>query len=63
MTRPELPPRVLVLGMARSGRAAAATLERRGVEVVAADRSHGTDEERSLLEGAGLVVKSPGVPG
>jgi len=63
VTRPELPPRVLVLGMARSGRAAAAALERRGVEVVAADRSHGTDEERSLLEGAGLVVKSPGVPG
>ena len=68
---------VLVLGLARSGRAAAAALARAGVEVVAADRSAGADagrlaaegvevrlgsEEESLLEGVELVVKSPGVP-
>jgi UDP-N-acetylmuramoylalanine--D-glutamate ligase len=49
--------------MGRSGQAAAAALERRGVEVVAADRSDGTDEDTSLLNGVGLLVKSPGVPG
>ena len=84
-TRPEetrppqdwLPRRALVLGLARSGRAAALALARRGVEVVAADRSATADpgrladagveirlgnEEESLLEGVELVVKSPGVP-
>jgi UDP-N-acetylmuramoylalanine--D-glutamate ligase len=84
-TRPEepapvaawLPSRVLVVGLARSGRAAAAALATRGVEVVAADRSPdpavgrldglgvelrlGTEDE-ALLEGVELVVKSPGVP-
>jgi UDP-N-acetylmuramoylalanine--D-glutamate ligase len=54
--------RALVLGLARSGRAAAAALERRGVEVVRADRSLGNDGDVSLLEGVDLVVKSPGVP-
>jgi UDP-N-acetylmuramoylalanine--D-glutamate ligase len=58
----ELPERVLVLGLARSGRAAAAALERRGVEVVGADRELGNDGHLSLLDGVGLVVKSPGVP-
>jgi UDP-N-acetylmuramoylalanine--D-glutamate ligase len=58
-----LPERVLVVGMGRSGQAAAAALERRGVEVVAADRADCTDEDASLLDGVGLVVKSPGVPG
>jgi len=58
-----LPRRVLVVGMGRSGQAAAAALERRGVEVVAADRADGTDEDSALLNGVGLVVKSPGVPG
>src|SRR5262245_54142450 len=73
-----LPRRVLVLGLARSGRAAAAALVRRGVEVVGADRSEEADlgrladagvevrlgtEEDSVLEGVELVVKSPGVPG
>jgi len=85
-TRPEraapdltwLPRRALVVGLARSGQAAALALARRGVEVVAADRSTGVDvgrlsdagvevrlgtEEESLLEGVDLVVKSPGVPG
>ena len=72
-----LPERALVLGLARSGHAAALALARRGVEVVAADRSlvatagrladEGVEvrlgsEEESLLEGAQLVVKSPGVP-
>ncbi len=76
--RPEwLPRSVLVLGLARSGRAAALALARRGVAVVAADRSPDADpgrlaaagvelrlgsEEESLLEGVDLVVKSPGVP-
>ena len=73
-----LPRRVLVIGVARSGEAAALALARRNVEVVAADRSPdvdagrlvhagvevhlGTEEER-LLQGVELVVKSPGVPG
>jgi UDP-N-acetylmuramoylalanine--D-glutamate ligase len=73
-----LPRRALVLGLARSGRAAALALAARGVEVVAADRSPGADpgrlaeagvevrlgtEEESLLQGVELVIKSPGVPG
>jgi UDP-N-acetylmuramoylalanine--D-glutamate ligase len=72
-----LPQRALVVGLARSGRAAAAALARRGVPVVAADRSTDVDagrlddlgvelrlgtEEEALLEGVDLVVKSPGVP-
>ena len=73
-----LPKRVLVVGLARSGQAAALALARRGVPTVAADRSAdldagrlaeagvevhlGTEEER-LLEGVDLLVKSPGVPG
>ena len=54
--------RVVVLGAARSGRAAAALLERHGVEVVLADRSLGNDGDIRLLEGVDLLVKSPGVP-
>jgi UDP-N-acetylmuramoylalanine--D-glutamate ligase len=53
---------VLVLGLARSGLAAAAALERRGVEVVRADRELGTDNDPLLLEGVGVLIKSPGVP-
>jgi UDP-N-acetylmuramoylalanine--D-glutamate ligase len=53
---------VLVLGLARSGKAAAAALERRGVEVVPADRTLGNDGDLSLLDGVELMVKSPGVP-
>jgi UDP-N-acetylmuramoylalanine--D-glutamate ligase len=53
---------VLVLGLARSGRAAAAALERRGVEVVPADRELGNDGELVLLDGVDVLVKSPGVP-
>jgi UDP-N-acetylmuramoylalanine--D-glutamate ligase len=72
-----LPRRALVVGLARSGHAAALALARRGVEVVAADRSRVADpgrlaevgvevhlgsEEESVVEGVELVVKSPGVP-
>ena len=71
------PRRALVIGLARSGRAAALALAQRGVEVVAADRSPDADpgrlaeagvevrlgsEEERLLKGVELVVKSPGVP-
>src|SRR5438034_4908196 len=58
----ELPEKVLVLGLARSGQAASAALERRGLEVIGADRELGNDTDLSLLDGAGLLVKSPGVP-
>ncbi len=72
-----LPGRALVVGLARSGRAAATALAARGVQVVAADRSPDAEpgrlggigvelrlgtEEEALLEGVELVVKSPGVP-
>jgi UDP-N-acetylmuramoylalanine--D-glutamate ligase len=53
---------VVVLGLARSGRAASAALERRGVAVIGADRELGNDGDISLLDGAELLVKSPGVP-
>jgi UDP-N-acetylmuramoylalanine--D-glutamate ligase len=74
----ELPRRALVVGLARSGRAAALALARRGVQVVGTDRDADLDtgglaeagvdvrlgtEEESLLDGTELVVKSPGVPG
>jgi UDP-N-acetylmuramoylalanine--D-glutamate ligase len=58
----ELPSKVLVLGLARSGKAAAAALERRGVEVVRSDRELENDDDLSLLDGVQLLVKSPGVP-
>jgi UDP-N-acetylmuramoylalanine--D-glutamate ligase len=58
-----LPHRVLVVGMARSGTAAAEALGARGVEVVRADRKLGNDGDLGLLDGVGLLVKSPGVPG
>jgi UDP-N-acetylmuramoylalanine--D-glutamate ligase len=72
-----LPERALVVGLARSGLAAAAALAARGVQVVATDRARDVDagrlgdlgvelrlgtEEEALLEGVELVVKSPGVP-
>jgi UDP-N-acetylmuramoylalanine--D-glutamate ligase len=55
--------RALVLGLARSGRAAQAALEAGGTEVVAADRTLGNDEDVTLLDGVEVLVKSPGVPG
>ena len=73
-----LPRRALVVGLARSGQAAALLLAERGVPVVAVDRAPdldvgrlggagvevhlGTEEDR-LLDGVDLLVKSPGVPG
>jgi UDP-N-acetylmuramoylalanine--D-glutamate ligase len=74
---PWLPRRALVVGLARSGLAAAEALARRGVSVVATDSSPDVDagrlggldvelrlgtEEEALLEGVDLLVKSPGVP-
>ena len=71
----DLPARVLVLGLARSGRAAVATLGAQGVAVVAHDASGSVDTDGlaaevhlgawddAFLDGIGLVVKSPGVPG
>jgi UDP-N-acetylmuramoylalanine--D-glutamate ligase len=71
---PELPSRVVVLGLARSGRAAVEALRASDVEVVAHDANEELDTEGidaeihlgvwhdELLEGAGLVVKSPGIP-
>jgi UDP-N-acetylmuramoylalanine--D-glutamate ligase len=74
---PDLPRRVLVVGLARSGEAAALALVRRGVAVVAADRDDALDAGRlreagvevrlgaddpALLVGVDLLVKSPGVP-
>jgi UDP-N-acetylmuramoylalanine--D-glutamate ligase len=68
---------LLVLGLARSGRAAALALARRGDRVVAVDRSPEADagrlaeagvevhlgtEDTSLLEGMDVLIKSPGVP-
>jgi len=53
---------VLVLGLARSGKAAVAALEGRGVETVAADRALDNDGDLSLLDGVDVLVKSPGVP-
>jgi len=58
----EIPRRALVLGLARSGKAAVAALTRRGVEVLAADRELGNDGDLGLLDGVDVLVKSPGVP-
>jgi UDP-N-acetylmuramoylalanine--D-glutamate ligase len=73
-----LPRRALVIGLARSGQAAALALARHGVPTVAVDRAEGLDvgrlgeagvevhlgtEEDRLLDGVDLLVKSPGVPG
>jgi UDP-N-acetylmuramoylalanine--D-glutamate ligase len=54
---------VLVLGLARSGRAAKAVLEANRIQVVGADRALGNDTELELLEGVDVLVKSPGIPG
>ena len=70
--------RVLVVGLARSGTAAAEALVAAGASVVGFDRDealavgrlreigveiHLGSEEETLLQGIDLVVKSPGVPG
>ncbi len=74
----KLPRRALVVGLARSGQAAALALARRGVPTVAADRDAGVEtgrlaeagvevhpgtEEEALLDDVELLIKSPGVPG
>ncbi len=53
---------MVVLGLARSGKAAVAALARRRVDVFAADRELGNDSELGLLDGVDVLVKSPGVP-
>jgi UDP-N-acetylmuramoylalanine--D-glutamate ligase len=73
-----LPRRAIVVGLARSGQAAALALARRDVPTVGVDRSpdveigrlaeagvevHPGTEEESLLEDVELLIKSPGVPG
>jgi UDP-N-acetylmuramoylalanine--D-glutamate ligase len=79
MSGPELAGRrVLVVGLARSGVAAAEALLAQGAQVVGFDRNEVLDagrlrergvevhlgrEEETLLQGIDLVVKSPGVPG
>ena len=70
--------RVLVVGLARSGNAAADVLVAKGASVVAFDRNEAVEtgrlrglgvevhlgrEEEKLLQRIDLVVKSPGVPG
>jgi UDP-N-acetylmuramoylalanine--D-glutamate ligase len=76
--RPDLPPGpYLVVGLARSGVAAALALRRRGEQVIGVDSGtpgglealseagvelHLGEDGMSLLEHAGTVVKSPGVP-
>ncbi|HET7044591.1 MAG TPA: UDP-N-acetylmuramoyl-L-alanine--D-glutamate ligase [Gaiellaceae bacterium] len=57
-----IPSTALVLGMARSGEAAAAALEARGARVAPVDRKLGNDDDLSLLDGVQVLVKSPGVP-
>jgi UDP-N-acetylmuramoylalanine--D-glutamate ligase len=73
-----LPERALVVGLARSGRAAALALVERGVEVVAVDRDPSIDAGRLAAAGVEVrlgsdevefegkdltvVIKSPGVP-
>jgi UDP-N-acetylmuramoylalanine--D-glutamate ligase len=49
-------------GLGKSGEAAAARLRERGDEVVLVDRELGNERDLTLLDGAALVVKTPGVP-
>jgi UDP-N-acetylmuramoylalanine--D-glutamate ligase len=73
-----LPASALVVGLARSGEAAALALARRGVRVVGVDRRPDLDasrlaqagvevrlgtEDEELVDAVELVIKSPGVPG
>jgi UDP-N-acetylmuramoylalanine--D-glutamate ligase len=54
--------KAIVYGLARSGRSAAERLREAGDEPVLVDRSLDNEGDRSLLDGVGLLVKSPGVP-
>ncbi len=77
MAEIDLPANALVVGLARSGQAAARALVRHGVTVLAVDRNEELDAGRlraegvevrlgaddpALLDGMDLLVKSPGVP-
>jgi UDP-N-acetylmuramoylalanine--D-glutamate ligase len=55
--------KTVVYGQARSGRSAAERLRESGDEVVVVDRALGNEDDLSLLDGAELLVKSPGVRG
>ena len=55
--------RVLVYGLARSGKAVSERLRERGDEVVVVDATLGNEDDLALLDGVELVVKNPGVPG
>ena len=55
--------KAIVYGAARSGRSAAERLRESGDEVVVVDRARANEDDLSLLDGTGLLVKSPGVPG
>jgi UDP-N-acetylmuramoylalanine--D-glutamate ligase len=55
--------KAIVYGLARSGISAAERLCEAGDDVVLVDRSLGNEDDLSLLDGAELLVKSPGVPG
>jgi UDP-N-acetylmuramoylalanine--D-glutamate ligase len=69
--------KAVVLGLARSGQAAALALARRGEQVIGVDRSSDLDvgrleaagvevrlgSEEASLEGMDVLIKSPGVPG
>jgi UDP-N-acetylmuramoylalanine--D-glutamate ligase len=74
----EPPASALVVGLARSGQAAALALARRGVRVVGVDRRAELDvgrlaeagvevrlgtEDEEVVDAVELVIKSPGVPG
>ena len=56
-----LPRRALVVGLGRTGTAALAALERRGVEAAGVDRSLG-NEDPAALDDVDVLVKGPGVP-
>ncbi len=55
--------KTVVYGLARSGLSATERLRERGDAVVQVDKSLGNEDDLSLLDGAELLVKSPGVPG
>jgi UDP-N-acetylmuramoylalanine--D-glutamate ligase len=60
IARPPLPPGpLLVVGLARSGVAAALALRARGAEVAGTDASPVTEEVRASLEAAGVAVHAP----
>jgi UDP-N-acetylmuramoylalanine--D-glutamate ligase len=61
MSQDWLPRRALVVGLGRTGNAALAALEERGVDAAGVDRSLG-NEDPAALEGVDVLVKGPGVP-